>query len=122
MFIYNNVYDTTNTSKSLLRALNQINEINDVLWLNGDVVFETNILSAIIQFSSSCMAVNSKPVSDEEVKYNLNANGTIKQVSKVITDGLGEDVGINKITKIHLSFGLAEVDKGCLKVQLLLLE
>ena len=102
-FIENPFYKNTNTSKSLLRALNQIDEINDVLWLNGDVVFERNIYNAIIQFSSSCMAVNSKPVSDEEVKYNLNDNGTIKQVSKVITDGLGEAVGINKIAKIHLA-------------------
>ena len=102
-FIENPFYKETNTSKSLLSALNQINETNDVLWLNGDVVFEKNILNAIVKFSYSCMAVNSSPVFDEEIKYNLNDDGTISQVSKIITDGLGEAVGINKIIGTHLS-------------------
>ena len=38
-FIYNEVYDQTNTSKSLLKALKASHE-SGVLWLNGDVVFD----------------------------------------------------------------------------------
>ena len=45
------------------------------------------------------MLVNSDSVAEEEVKYNLNKDGTIKQVSKEIIDGVGEAVGINKISK-----------------------
>jgi len=102
LFVYNNVYDNTNTSKSLLCALNKIHN-EDVLWLNGDVVFDADILKPIIDYNGSCMAVNTDSVADEEVKYNTNNDGTIRQVSKIITDGLGEAVGINKITKENLN-------------------
>jgi len=101
MYIYNNIYDNTNTSKSLLCALNKIYD-EDVLWLNGDVVFDKKVLEPIIDFNGSCMAVNTSSVAEEEVKYNINQDGSIRQVSKIITDGLGEAVGINKIAKNHL--------------------
>ena len=41
-FVYSPRYANENTSKSLLRALNKINET--VLWLNGDVVFHPAVL------------------------------------------------------------------------------
>ena len=101
MYIYNNIYDNTNTSKSLLCALNKIYD-EDVLWLNGDVVFDEKVLEPIIDFNGSCMAVNTSSVAEEEVKYNINQDGSIRKVSKIIIDGLGEAVGINKIAQNHL--------------------
>jgi L-glutamine-phosphate cytidylyltransferase len=100
-FIINNEYNNTNTSKSLLCALKQKNN-SDIIWLNGDVVFDSKILAPIIKSKQSCMLVNTNSVSEEEVKYNLKSNGTIKQVSKEINDGLGEAVGVNKILQIHI--------------------
>ena len=70
LYVYNDFYDTTNTSKSLLAGLNKIEE-EDVLWLNGDVVFEKELLPQIIQCPESCMAVNTNSVGEEEIKYNL---------------------------------------------------
>lgn len=101
LYVYNNFYDRTNTSKSLLAALNKINN-EDTIWLNGDVVFETKVIKSVVNFDGSCMAVNTNTVQEEEVKYNLNDDGTIRQVSKIINDGLGEAVGINKISQAHL--------------------
>ena len=46
MFIYNPFFDRTNTSKSLLQALRK-NKKNDVLWLNGDVVFDGKLLQLL---------------------------------------------------------------------------
>ena len=109
LFVYNNVYDNTNTSKSLLCALNKIHN-EDVLWLNGDIVFDADILKPIIDYNGSCMAVNTDSVAEEEVKYNTNSDGTIRQVSKIITDGLGEAVGINKITKENLNLFKKSLD------------
>ena len=111
MYIYNNIYDNTNTSKSLLCALNKIYD-EDVLWLNGDVVFDEKVLEPIIDFNGSCMAVNTRSVSEEEVKYNINQDGSIRQVSKIIIDGLGEAVGINKIAQNHLEL-LKESLQNC---------
>ena len=96
LYVYNDFYDTTNTSKSLLAGLNKIEE-EDVLWLNGDVVFEKELLLQIIQCPQSCMAVNINSVGEEEIKYNLFEDGSIKDVSKSVNPALGEAVGINKI-------------------------
>ena len=111
MYIYNNIYDNTNTSKSLLCALNKIYD-EDVLWLNGDVVFDEKVLESIIDFNGSCMAVNTSSVAEEEIKYNINQDGSIRQVSKIIIDGLGEAVGINKIAQNHLQL-LKESLQNC---------
>ncbi len=45
-FVYNDDYDRTNTAASLLLALGKTNE-DDILWLNGDVVFDEDILRLI---------------------------------------------------------------------------
>tara|TARA_S200000501_G_scaffold354685_1_gene375615 strand:+ start:1511 stop:2191 length:681 start_codon:yes stop_codon:yes gene_type:complete len=109
LYVYNNIYDTTNTSKSLLCALKKVKN-EDVIWLNGDVVFDENVLNPIINFNGSCMAVNTHSVAEEEVKYNVFEDGSINQVSKVLTNGLGEAVGINKIKKENLSKLIEELN------------
>ena len=100
-FIFNPNYEKTNTAKSLLCALNK-NFDSDIIWINGDVVFDSKVLIPILNSKKSCMLVNTEKVSEEEIKYNLNNEGTIKQVSKDIKDGIGEAVGINKITKNYI--------------------
>ena len=102
LYVYNNYYDTTNTSKSLLTGLHKI-ENEDVVWLNGDVVFEKELLPQIIQSSTSCIAVNTNSVGEEEIKYNVFDDGNIKEVSKTVSPALGEAVGINKIISSDLS-------------------
>ena len=110
LYVYNDFYDTTNTSKSLLAGLNKIEE-EDVLWLNGDVVFEKELLPQIIQCPESCMAVNTNSVWEEEIKYNLFEDGTIKDVSKAVDPALGEAVGINKIILSDLHQFKANLEK-----------
>ena len=110
LYVYNNFYDTTNTSKSLLAGLNKIEDEN-VLWLNGDVVFEKKLLPQIIQCSKSCMAVNTNSVGEEEIKYNVFDDGNIKDVSKTVSPALGEAVGINKIIASDLPLLKAKLEK-----------
>src|SRR5689334_11438306 len=45
-FVYDEVYDSTNASKSLLKAL-KLSQPGGVLWLNGDVVFDPQVLPLI---------------------------------------------------------------------------
>ena len=111
LYIYNNCYDTTNTSKSLLMGLQKIDEKEDVIWLNGDVVFEKELLLQIINCSQSCMAVNTKEVGEEEIKYNVFDDGNIKDVSKTASPALGEAVGINKIISSDLSLFKGNLEK-----------
>jgi choline kinase len=98
-FVYNELFDQTNTSKSLLKALRASGD-GGVLWLNGDVVFDPEVLERVkpaIANGHSFVVVNTSKVSDEEVKYTLDASGHIDQLSKVVVGGLGEAVGINYV-------------------------
>jgi choline kinase len=114
-FVYNEQYDQTNTSKSLMRALNA-SQPGGVLWMNGDVVFDPTILdraAAMMARDQSFVTVNTAKVSDEEVKYTTSAEGYIQELSKTVKGGLGEAVGINYISrgdKANLLRQLARVD------------
>ncbi|HEY0246964.1 MAG TPA: phosphocholine cytidylyltransferase family protein [Gryllotalpicola sp.] len=116
-FVYNEQYDQTNTSKSLLRALRASNK-GGVLWMNGDVVFDPEALRrarSLIAREQSFVAVNTSTVSDEEVKYTVDAEGYIDRLSKKVDTrrALGEAVGINYISgsdKASLIRSLERVD------------
>ncbi len=98
-FVYNEVYDSTNTSKSLLKAL-RLSPPGGVLWMNGDVVFDPRVLPMIEEHLAqgrSFVCVNTASVAEEEVKYTLDDDGYIKELSKQVSGGLGEAVGINFI-------------------------
>ncbi|MDO7881386.1 phosphocholine cytidylyltransferase family protein [Antiquaquibacter soli] len=100
-FVYNEQYDQTNTSKSLMRAL-QASAPGGVLWMNGDVVFDPMALeraAALVAREQSFVSVNTAKVSDEEVKYTTDAEGYIKELSKTVSGGLGEAVGINYVSR-----------------------
>lgn len=98
-YVYNPLFDCTNTSKSLLKALKKFR--NDAtLWFNGDVVFDEKLLGELaddIQKNRSFIAVNTAKVSDEEVKYTLR-DGYVHELSKEVMGGLGEAVGINFVS------------------------
>jgi CDP-glycerol glycerophosphotransferase len=96
-FVYNELYDQTNTSKSLLKALN-LAPPGGVLWLNGDVVFVPGLLDALmphVEAGRTFVAVNTDSVAEEEVKYTVDADGYVKELSKEVTEARGEAVGIN---------------------------
>jgi CDP-glycerol glycerophosphotransferase len=98
-FVYNEIYDSTNTSKSLLKAL-ALTGPSAVLWLNGDVVFDPRLLARVeeaIAARESFVCVNTDSVADEEVKYTVGADGGIDALSKNVPDALGEAVGINYV-------------------------
>ncbi len=100
-FVYNEQYDETNTSKSLLRAL-RASKDGGVLWMNGDVVFDPEALvraASMVAREQSFVSVNTAKVSDEEVKYTVDAEGFIDKLSKTVAGGLGEAVGINYVSR-----------------------
>jgi choline kinase len=99
-YVYNELYDQTNTSKSLLRAL-KASAAGGVLWMNGDVVFDPEVLNRIkplINSDESFVVVDTAKVGEEEVKYTLDANGFVAELSKTVSEPLGEAVGINYVS------------------------
>ena len=114
-FAYNELYDQTNTSKSLLKAMRLTGD-RPVLWMNGDVVFGPLLLKRVeplILDDRSFVCVNTARVGEEEVKYTLAEDGSIRELSKIVEGGLGEAVGINYVSgrdKAVLRRYLSEVD------------
>jgi len=100
LFAFNPDFAVTNTSQSLLRALRS-SHAGGVLWMNGDVVFDPAVLdhaAPLIELDESFVCVDTSTVADEEVKYTLDADGFIQELSKTVVGGLGEAVGINYVS------------------------
>lgn len=111
-YIYNQFFDATNTSKSLLKALLKYRN-EDVLWINGDVIFDVELFSVLnneIEQKNSFVSVNTSRVAEEEVKYTLK-NGFVHELSKQVKNGLGEAVGINFISKDDMPLFIEHLEK-----------
>ena len=65
-FVENINYENTNTAKVPL-ALQDIDSNNNIVWLNGDVVFDKEIIKFLIKSTQSSMLVNSVWVRRGEV-------------------------------------------------------
>ena len=102
-YVYNQYFDQTNTAKSLLKAVKKYRK-ESILWMNGDIVFDKNILIRLKEYIDndiSFVAVNTSKVAEEEVKYTVK-DGSIKKLSKQVENGLGEAVGINFISATYI--------------------
>lgn len=101
LFAYNELFDQTNTCKSLLKVLS-LSPAGGVLWLNGDVVFHPELVPSLlpeIDKGESFVSVNTASVAEEEVKYTLDTEGYIAELSKQVVNGRGEAVGINYVSE-----------------------
>ena len=99
-FVHNPHYASSNTGKSLLAALEQV-PAGAVLWMNGDVVFQPEVLERGLleqQTQQTMVWVNTEAVGEEEVKYTLDGGGFVRELSKTVVGGLGEAVGINLVS------------------------
>jgi choline kinase len=106
---YNPIYYVTNTSKSLLCGITDLDD--DVLWTNGDVIFDEEVIEKMVQMSGSAVAVNSSKCAEEEVKYKVNDRNILTDISKQVVNAHGEAVGINKMSKKDLSDFKIALDK-----------
>lgn len=93
LYVYNPSFAQENTSKSLLKALEKVDD--DVLWMNGDVIFNSLVLRKILKLNRTGMVVNRALVGEEEVKYRTDGHGRILEVSKHVIHPEGEALGIN---------------------------
>lgn len=114
-YIYNENFDQTNTNRSLLKAL-RLAPPGGVLWMNGDVVFDSEVLvraQELIDTDQSFICVNTSAVGDEEVKYTIDDHGFVALLSKQVDNALGEAVGINYVSgsdRANLILGLASCE------------
>lgn len=100
-YSYNPFFYVTNNCKTLLQTIRYLDE--DILWINCDVVFDTEILQMLLNApDENILCVDKKQCGDEEMKYSVGADGSIHKLSKTITDGLGESMGIHLVRRRHL--------------------
>jgi len=98
-YIYNPFYHETNTVYSLWLAKDELT--NDLLYLNGDVLFHKEVIKRIMSYKrETCLAVDKKVVGKEEVKVCIYDN-IIKQIGKEINvrKANAEFVGIAKFSQ-----------------------
>ena len=90
-YVTNPDYAATNTIHSLGLALNG----KDTFVLNGDVVFDSRIISILDQ--PNCAAVEFKNVHPEEIQVTVKDKDNIIHIGKAI-NGQGEAVGIYRFS------------------------
>lgn len=102
VFVTNIHFASTNTLYSLALAAEQIKEGSEVFLLNGDVVFDDEIIRRMITAdpTKSHIAANRAHCGEEEIKIKLATDGTVALLNKKIdpAEALGESVGINKFS------------------------
>lgn len=101
--LYNPFFDSTNTAESLTLALESVDEEADVLWINGDVYFDDQamtIVKAKIENPASCVGIQYGNSDEEAMKFSSDLSGNLINISKSISIGEGEAVGINFITSM----------------------
>ena len=108
-FIFNDLYENTNTSKSLLLALQKIDD--DVLCLNSDIYFDEKVLDLMTKQRRSCCLVDTEKTGLKQTKYNLDEDGFIKKMSKALNKYCGEVLGIRLIKKKDLNVIKKELEK-----------
>ena len=113
VFVYNENFDQTNTSKSLLKALRQTGD-GPTFWMNGDVVFHPDVLRRVAEAARtgrSAIAVNTADTAEEEVKYLVNDAGLVTALSKQVRDAAGESVGVNVVAQQHKAALIEQLDR-----------
>jgi CDP-glycerol glycerophosphotransferase len=98
-FVHNPAFASSNTARSLLTALDRTPP-GGVLWLNGDVVLDPEVVErgrAQMAEGQTLVWVNTAAVGDEEIKYTLDGDGFVRELSKTVVGGLGEAVGVNYV-------------------------
>ena len=111
-YVYNQYFDQTNTAKSLLKAVKK-NKDQSILWMNGDIVFDKNLLLKLKEYIDkdiSFVSVNTSQVTEEEVKYTLK-DDYIDELSKTVKNGLGEAVGINFISSDYIEIFIKRLEE-----------
>lgn len=104
-YVRNSDYTKTNTAMSLYLALRSLSASDDIVVINGDVVFDRRILKGLLLTSRSAIVVDKdKKLTEESFKVKIE-NGKIVDMGKHISirSATGEYIGISRISKADYS-------------------
>lgn len=99
-FIFNKDYASTNNIYSLWMTKEAVKG-ESILLMDSDILFDPAIITRLLESSHvDCLALNSHPLGDEEIKVIVDDTNKIKEISKTcsIPDAVGESIGIEKFS------------------------
>lgn len=98
-YVYNPIFDRTNTVYSLLLAMSNIDA--GFVYLNGDVIFHSEVLKRLLNSPQhTSIAIVKKKVKEEEVKVQIK-NYRVTRIGKELDPAraYGEFIGIAKFSQ-----------------------
>jgi L-glutamine-phosphate cytidylyltransferase len=97
-YLYNRDFDTTNNIYSLYLAMQET--IEDVIFFNGDIIFNKIVLKNILQskHNNSIIVSNSKPKSFDSMKVTIDKNKVLDIGKNIDGQISGEAFGIYRLT------------------------
>lgn len=111
-FVNNPEYATTNYIYSIYCAKDYLRD-DDIVLMHGDLVFESQVMEAVIDSAASCMAVSSTlPLPEKDFKAVIK-NGQIQKVGIEFFDSAMAAQPLYKILKADWLVWLANIEKFC---------
>ena len=111
-FINNPLYADTNYIYSIYCAKEQLKD-DDVVLMHGDLVFESQVMEAVIDCPKSCMAVSSTlPLPEKDFKAVV-ANGHIEKIGIEYFDNAVAAQPLYKILKEDWLVWLSKIEEFC---------
>ena len=111
-FVNNPEYATTNYIYSIYCAKEQLKD-DDIILMHGDLVFESQVMEAVIDSPVSCMAVSSTlPLPEKDFKAVIKDN-KIEKVGIEFFDNAMAAQPLYKILKQDWLVWLANIEKFC---------
>lgn len=102
-FVHNPIFGSTNTLYSLALVADTVKKNGSILLMNGDVVFDPEIIGMLegTHADKSFVAMVPGQCAEEEIKISLTSDGSIANLNKQVepAHALGEAVGINKFSE-----------------------
>jgi len=116
IYIYNNLYASTNNIYSLWLAGDAVLG-DDMLMMDSDIVFDRKIISQLIDSGfENCLALKRHDVLDEEIKVKVDSAGLVLEISKEVNpaEAAGESIGIEIFGKETLPLLYSILDRKIL--------
>lgn len=88
-------------------------EGRDFLLLDSDILFDPQIIPAVLSAEGSALALNRHELGEEEIKVIVDDQNRVVEISKVcsIEQAIGESVGIEKMEADYSEALFAELDR-----------
>ncbi|MCR8501231.1 MAG: phosphocholine cytidylyltransferase family protein [Candidatus Korarchaeota archaeon] len=112
-YVENKEFETTNTGVSLYIALRSLSEMDDIVVVNGDIVFDYRVLEKLIQTSKTAIVIdNFKTLTKESFKVLIKGNIIVDMGKDIsIESSSGEYIGLAKICREDLELAISILEQ-----------